>query len=260
MKINNLVIMVTCVLFISCSEKGNKDLTKSEFAFIKPGTYIIGSPLGEQGRWPKGEEDIRKVKTSGFYISRTEITEQQYYSVVNPFKCENASNNLPVVNVSWIEALQYCNLRSRLEGFQEVYEIPAKGNIELKDINIIQGANGYRLPNIDEWEIACRAGSRTAYYTGKSISPTQANYNSSGRIAVASFSPNKFGLYDMCGNVCEWCYRNEYFAMYKGGSWNSSDIQFLRSSSVGFTDANRKNSYTGFRVVINAISDVTMPH
>ena len=256
MKVKSLIIVVTCILSISCSEKRNKDFAKSEFVFIKPGTYKIGSPLGEKGRWPKGEEDIRAVKTSGFYISRTEITEQEYYSVVDSSKCESASGNLPVVNVSWLEALQYCNLRSRQEGLQEVYDIPAKDNIELKDINIIQGANGYRLPNIDEWEIACRAGSRTPYYTGKSISSKQANYNSSGRMAVASFPPNKFGMYDMCGNVCEWCYKNEYFAMYKGGSWNSSDIQYLRSGSVGFTDANTKNNYTGFRIAVNDMPNI----
>lgn len=250
-----LILLIICI-FTACSNKRKINLDQSEFVYIEPGVYTIGSPVGEYGRWPKGEEDIRKVKTSGFLISKTEITEEQYYSVINSDYTSDNCSNLPVVNVSWLEAIQYCNLRSRNEGLSEVYKIPFKDDITLKDISIIENANGYRLPNIDEWEIACRAKTRTPYYTGKKISKTQANYNSKERLPVASFPPNKFGLYDMSGNVDEWCFRNEFFALYKGGSWKSSEMTYLRSSSVGFTDEYEKNDYTGFRIIKNEMSSL----
>lgn len=243
-----ILIVLLCIPFISCSNKNDLDLSQSEFVFIKPGTYKIGSPVGERDRWPKGQEDIRNVKTNGFYMSKTEITEEQYYSVVDPDHPVDTSANLPVVNITWIEALQYCNLRSSKEGLSEVYVIPAKDEITLNDITVNENANGYRLPTIDEWEIACRAGTRTTYYTGRKITHKQANFDSDGRMPVASFPPNKFGLYDMSGNVDEWCYRDEYFILVKGGSWKNN-VYSIRSSSIWFARISEKNDYTGFRII-----------
>ncbi|MCR5313578.1 MAG: formylglycine-generating enzyme family protein [Bacteroidaceae bacterium] len=254
MKEKLLIILLICVFFVSCSNKRKLNLNQSEFVYIEPGVYTIGSPVGEYGRWPKGEEDIRKVKTSGFLISKTEITEEQYYSVVDSDYASDSYSNLPVVNISWLDAIRYCNIRSSNEGLLEVYNIPKKDDVTLKDITINKNASGYRLPNIDEWEISCRAKTRTPYYTGKKILHTEANYNSDGRMSVASFPPNKFGLYDMSGNVDEWCFRNDFFALYKGGSWKSSKMTFLRSSSIGFSDEYEKNDHTGFRIIKNDMS------
>lgn len=251
MRTNILILIMISIFFISCSNKNDSDLSQSEFVFIKSGIYTIGSPVGEFGRWPKGEEDIRKIKTEGFYISKTEITEKQYYSIINEGINSNQNSCLPVVNVSWLDAIYYCNKRSKNEGLEEVYIYPDKVNITMHEILIDETANGYRLPTIDEWEIACRAKTRRPYYTGTRISKKYANYNSTERIDVGSLKPNKYGLYDMAGNVSEWCWKNDYFTMAKGGSWQSEYMHYLRSSSVIFSDEFTKNDYTGFRVVKN---------
>lgn len=249
------ILILTCVFIVSCFENNNNiEHPDTEFAFIEEGTYTIGSPIDEFGRWPKGEEDIRDVYTHGFYISRTEITEEQYYAVVEPSMINEETKNLPVVNISWLDAIFYCNERSKNEGLEEVYTIsPKRKKNSIFDVVMNENANGYRLPTIDEWEIACRAGTQTTFYTGKKITKKQANYDSQGITPVKSFPPNKFGLYDMLGNVEELCWRSEHFAMAKGGCWRSG-MYDVRSSSVSFFGDNTVGAigdYLGFRVVKN---------
>jgi formylglycine-generating enzyme required for sulfatase activity len=126
--------------------------------------------------------------------------------------------------------------------------------INREEVALNQDANGYRLPTEAEWEYACRAGTATVYSFGNSISVSQANYDDKskntkqGKMPVGSYAPNPFGLYDMHGNVWEWCwdYRNGQRAVRGGGylSWG----EYLRSAFRNWSNPKLAGADDGFRV------------
>lgn len=147
-------------------------------------------PAGKFQMGPPGEEHEVTI-TKPYYMGKYEVTQEQWVAL----GCENISVHkgakLPVINVSWFDSQEFI----------------AKLNAKT--------AGGYRLPTEAEWEYACRAGTTTAYSSGDKIMPSQANYNDSKidkPIKVGSYIPNKFGLYDMHGNVWEWC--EDWYAAY----------------------------------------------
>jgi formylglycine-generating enzyme required for sulfatase activity len=121
-------------------------------------------------------------------------------------------------------------------------------------ITINKTANGYRLPTSAEWECAARAGTTTIFNTGNTITPKQANYAGDlGIISVGSYKPNSWGIYDMHGNVWEWCwdwYIHGFGRIMRGGAWYSPASE-LRSASVtcGFQYINMNS--VGFRLARN---------
>jgi formylglycine-generating enzyme required for sulfatase activity len=165
--------------------------------------------------------------------------------------------DLPVENVDWYQAGMFCNAVSNKTGLK------------------------VRLPSEAEWEYACRAGTSTAFNTGETISPDQANYNciesyQGGRISstkdstcnVGKYQPNAFGLYDMHGNVWEWCqdiYRSDFYKhsltidpindgrkgsrVIRGGSWNHPPVK-LRSADRNKRIQGADRRHIGFRVVV----------
>jgi formylglycine-generating enzyme required for sulfatase activity len=166
---------------------------------IQGGTFTMGSPASETGR-KDNEGPQHQVTVSGFYLGKYEVTQQEYQAVMGNNPSPKKGDNLPVAAISWIDAVNYCNTRSQKEGLTPAYTI--NGSI----ITWNQNANGYRLPTEAEWEYACRAGTTTAFNTGANISSSQARFSSASAIAVGSFAPNQWGLYDMHGNVYEWCW------------------------------------------------------
>ena len=254
-----------------------KYVTTDSMVSISGAMFPMGSDLNAD------EQPIHTVSISGFFMSNTEVTQGEYVRVmgVNPSYFASDTNQ-PVENLTWFDAVLYCNKRSVLEGRDSVYSyigisgIPGNGCTGLTGLAITMTNNGYRLPTEAKWEFACRAGSVDDFlwgsYPPNSIQDTtliDSNAwwaNNSGNIshAVAQKRYNGFELYDMTGNVQEWC--NDWYDAYgsgmeydpigpmsgtsritRGGSWTSNGID-LRCAARIYLPPVRVN-WLGFRVV-----------
>jgi formylglycine-generating enzyme required for sulfatase activity len=238
------------------SEK--KSLTNSfgmKFIYIPSGTYMMGSPLTEFGR-DNDEKQHTVTLTEGFYIQTTEVTQGQWKAVMrnNPTFFKNCGDNCPVEQVSWNDA----------------HELISK-------LNQMEGSVIYRLPTEAEWEYACRAGSKTAIANGE-LSELECDHDSNLEAMgwycgnarkkthpVAQKNSNDWGLYDMHGNVFEWCqdrYGDYYstsitdptgpmgglYRVYRGGGWNFGAKLCRSAERLKFTP-DYKSRALGFRLL-----------
>jgi formylglycine-generating enzyme required for sulfatase activity len=196
---------------------------------IPGGTFIMGSPKTEEGRF--GDEGPQhSVTVPAFFMAKYPVTQAQWQAVMgnNPSRFEGA--NRPVERVSWNEAGKFCQKLSQITG------------------------KNYRLPSEAEWEYACRAGTATPFCFGETITTDLASYDGNystyangpkgvdrwQTTDVGSFPPNGFGLYDMHGNVLEWCqdvwHEGYNGAPTDGSAWTSEgdpDRRLLRGGSWG---------------------------
>ncbi len=228
---------------------------------VPAGTFLMGS---EEGKAP--ERPVHEVTVGTFRIGRTEVTQGQWTRVmgVPPTADAGSGPDYPVYNVSWTDAIAFCNALSALEGLKPCYT--GSGAAVTCDFS----ADGYRLPTEAEWEFAARGGAGAAQtpYSGSDNAGEVAWYTSvSGNEShpVASLTPNALGLYDMSGNVWEWCwdwYDAKYYAassakdpagpqsgMYRvlrGGSRGTNEAGLTVSNR--YFGAHRSDSSTGFRV------------
>ncbi len=228
-----------------------------ELVAIPGGTFTMGSPSSEANRG-SDEGPQRSVSIGAFAVGKFEVTWDEWTACVSAGYCSTAEQdktsgggdngwgrgNRPVMRVSWDDAKTYVAWLSRKTG------------------------NTYRLLTEAEWEYAARAGKKTAYYTGASISTSQANFNNTLRKTegVGSYSPNAFGLYDMHGNVWEWvedCHHESYAGapsdgsawtagacssrVLRGGSWGDNP-QYLRLADRSAGAPSGRYSSLGFRV------------
>jgi len=186
---------------------------------IPAGSFLMGSINSSL------EQPIHRVTLSAFYMDTTEVTQESYVKLlgVNPSNFRGDSTR-PVESMTWYDAVLYCNARSRRDGLDTVYRYVSvtgkrgNGTYNLGGLVIDYSKNGYRLPTEAEWEYACRAGKSAAKGREEPTTPrTPADtaaldahvvwsHNSKAMTApVASRRPNAWGLYDMLGNVWEWC-------------------------------------------------------
>ena len=267
----------------------------ANFVLIHGGEFMMGSQAGEVNR--EQDESLHKVKVSSFYMSRYEVTVADFRAFVEETgyrtdaeqessgiiflrgwlqgkACLNwrdgvsgrersqVEENQPVLLVSWNDAVAYCKWLSEKKG------------------------RPFRLPTEAEWEYACRAGTQTPFNTGSNITTSQANYDGNypysnypqgvyrkNTLAVDSFIPNAWGLYNMHGNVAEWCsdwYGEEYYdaskaagvainpvgpstgktRVIRGGSWND-DARFCRSADRNDSTQDYRYINVGFRIVFS---------
>lgn len=239
-----------------------------EFVRLPVGTFMMGSPPEEPHHHPN--ETLHRVTlTRPFYLQTTEVTLAQWRAVMGRrfFFRRKGRGDMPVIKVSWYDAVRFIGRLNRMnEGL-------------------------YRLPTEAEWEYACRAGSTTAYSWGPEIDCSKALYHNntlkSGRCVAAArrrglhvnapapvkrFPPNAWGLYDMHGNVWEWC--QDWYGPYpraavmdpqgpesgsdkvrRGGSW-FGDGTLCRSANRNYGHPASRYRTTGFRLVLEALPDL----
>jgi len=233
---------------------------------IQGGTFTMGSPASQTGR--RGNEMPHQVTVSSFYMGKYEVTQREYVEVMGT----NPSNftgdlNRPVEQVSWFDAVEYCNRLSRKEGLTPAYTISGSG--VRRTVTWNRSANGYRLPTEAEWEYACRAGTTSAYNTGANVisSNTGWYFDNSNRSPqpVGQKPANAWGLHDMHGNVWEWCWdwygdysieaqnnpigpASGYERVVRGGSWDNFAGDTY-SSLRFFNEPYYRDFVLGFRVV-----------
>ena len=275
-----------------CNYKEVVDIAKNPkgFVLIPAGTFQMGSEKGDDWNKPVHEVTITKP----FYMGKYEVTQAEYekycsYGSSSPSSDKGDGDNYPAYYVSWYDALVYCNKRSMAEGLTPCYSIsgntdpkkwgtvPTSSNSTWNAVVCDWNANGYRLPTEAEWEYAARAEDNTVdslTYSGTSDVNKLGKYawyydNSEGAThEVGTKSPNAYGLYDMSGNVSEWCwnwftnsYDTEaeggsdptgaaagYWRVYRGGEWGNNSAG-CAVSRRGYNGSCICNSGIGFRVV-----------
>ncbi len=229
---------------------------------VPGGSFCMGSAEGEADELP-----TRLVNVSPFYIGQYEVTQSEWEEVMGYNPSNFVGTYWPVENVSWYDAVGFCNRLSVSEGLRPCYS--GSGN----NISCDWNANGYRLPTEAEWEYAAGGGSQGRGMDGASISGVSDNAawhaGNSGRSSqtVGSRSPNNLDIYDMQGNVYEWCWdgygKNSYanagsndprglsntkYKVLRGGSYGDAK-SFSRIANRGYHQPDKAYADCGFRVV-----------
>ncbi len=269
----------------SAAEEGtDMAAVNDNFILLTGGSFTMGSPDSERQR--QEDETRHEVTVSAFYMDPYEVTQKDYQEIMGENPSHFEGDTLPVENVTWYDAVWYCNALSESKGLTPVY------TIEGDTVSWDRSADGYRLPTEAEWEYAARAGTTTIYNFGDQVHSDYTNFegsypylieenylsrsnpdvvtstNRGETIAVDSLAPNAFGLYNMHGNVAEWCF--DYYGEYdllnttdpagavsgslrvnRGGSYNDFG-KHLRSAYRSATNPIDADQNLGFRICRNA--------
>jgi len=255
------MLLVSFPVSIYSFEKTYTNTLEMSFVLIPSGTFTMGSPTNELHR---GSSEVRHRVTISkpFYMQTTEVTVKQWHSIMGRrmMMFQQGADNLPMTRVSWFDCMKFIKRLNKL------------------------GQGKYRLPTEAEWEYAARAGTSTAYSWGDTINCEKAMYGNNSLkddacqlyyrsiglqidqpAPVKTFNPNPWGLYDMLGNVWEWCmdWYGDYsekpvidpkgpesgnMRIRRGGSWFKYGYS-CRSANRSFGHPATRYNTTGFRLV-----------
>jgi uncharacterized protein (TIGR02996 family) len=216
------------------------------FSFLPPGTFLMGSPHNELGRDDDDETQHRVTLTKGYWLAIYPVTQAQWQAVMGNNPSMFKGDNLPVEMVSWDDCQDFVKKLGRKTGKR------------------------FLLPKEAQWEYACRAGTTTPFHFGETISTDHANYDGNHTYGqgkkgvyrqkttlVGIFPANAWGLYDMHGNVWEWC--EDWYEPYaseddtvrvlRGGSW-LNDPRLCRSACRVGEEPGHRLGYIGCRVLL----------
>jgi sulfatase modifying factor 1 len=268
-----LIFLLTPIMVVvsSCSRKGPVN-----FVLVKGGTFIN----------TKSNLYGKSATISDFYMGKYEVTQKEWIEVMGSNPSKFKGNNLPVEMVSWYDCVEYCNKRSIKEGLKPYYNIDKNkkdpnnkiDNDEIKwTVTINVGANGYRLPTEAEWEYAAGGGQMSKSYIysgGNDVDKVAWYWKNSGDTNLTGFwiwstieknhcktkpiggkESNELGLYDMSGNVREWCgdwyedfeINSGFVRVQRGGGWLGAE-HCCKSSFRDNFEASGKGPDQGFRV------------
>ena len=264
-----LILMVNLVAY-SADNRGLA-VNIPQMVLVNGGSFQMGDTFGDGYDW---EKPVRQVTlTNDFYIGKYEVTQKEYKSLMETNPSSFSGDNLPVDNVTWFDAIKYCNTLSRKENLAIAYN---ENTGDLLDLNgnvttDITQVKGYRLPIEAEWEYAEKGGnkSRDYKYSGSNNIDEVAWYKGSKKThEVGLKKANELGLYDMSGNVWEWCtdwygryklssltnpyilYNSAYQRVLRGGSWLDNGCYARVSFRYSKIPSSSDNSL-GFRIVRN---------
>lgn len=258
----------------------NSQPASDDLLLIQGGTFTMGSPSDEPER--SSDEAQHRVTVDSFYMSPTELTQREYQAVMGNNPSDTKGDNLPVTDITWYDAITYCNKLSESQGLTPCYAISGT------TVTWNRSANGYRLPTEAEWEYAARANTTTPFNFGDYVHNNEANcYNAYGynndasgnwvngsdsylrrTVEVTQYGANAFGLYNMHGNAAEWVW--DWYGAYdaqtgtnptgpesgnakivRGGGWNDHP-KHIRSAYRGAHPADVPLYSVGMRLVRNA--------
>ena len=259
---------------------GGEETVQDDYALIRGGAFQMGSPADEPER--DSDETQHSVRVSDFYMAKTEVTQRAYREVMGTNPSDAQGDDLPVTNLTWYDAIEYCNKLSQAAGLTPCYTLSGA------TVTWNRAANGYRLPTEAEWEFAARANTTTPFSFGDYVHNSDANcYNAYGynndasgnwvngsdsylsrTVEVTRYPANANGLYNVHGNVAEWVW--DWYGPYataaasdptgpsggnakvvRGGGWNDQP-KHIRSAYRGAQSADVGLYSIGVRPVRNA--------
>ncbi|HLP59563.1 MAG TPA: SUMF1/EgtB/PvdO family nonheme iron enzyme, partial [Candidatus Deferrimicrobium sp.] len=257
----HIFLSLSIVGFISASGAGK---VPGNMALVQGGIFQMGDNQSYSD-----EEPVHNVTLDSFFIGRYEVTQQEWMAVMGNNPAPYRGDDLPVQDIDWYVAIEYCNKRSRMEGLTPCYS--GSGD----NIACNFAADGYRLPTEAEWEYAARGGLKSGHliYSGSNNADEVAWYETNCKDSiqpVGKKKANELGIYDMSGNIWEWCwdiYEPGYYKespaknpqgpanakkrVYRGGGGPGGRIEWLRCTARYNLDPTYKSFDMGFRIARN---------